>query len=98
MTNEENNSGKPLLELIEEGFKLMKAYINGDSKCEIIADGQPVSQHIHGPPSYDMVLQTYENTDVLLGQLGPICPLKLPRLVAEYNDLIKLCEQKREQK
>ena len=84
-----------LLQMIESEFKVMSAYIDGNSKCEIIRDGQSVSQHIQGPLTYEIVMQIYQNMEVYFQHLGSVLPTKLPRFVSEYNGLVKLCEEKR---
>jgi len=100
--SERKSPAMPCIEMIEESMKLMRAYINSDSKTEIIIDGQSVSQHINGPPTYEDVLQTVEATSEsrysYFRQLGSIVPEHLSkkefeRLFGLYENLRIECER-----
>ena len=98
--NKWRNPIKPLLRRIEDSIELMVAYINLDSKTELIVDGQLINQHIHGPLTYDYVLQTIEATseskDSYFKQLGSMAPKyiskrEFKKLFKEYGELRLEC-------
>ncbi|MEK6860017.1 MAG: hypothetical protein AABX54_04350 [Nanoarchaeota archaeon] len=96
-----NGAARHLLRLFQEGLNLMDCYLAEERNIEMIIDRQPISQHIYGPVNYDYVLQTYQNIDEYLKQLGAFVvhgniPGKdFDRLVYQRNILVKLCENKR---
>lgn len=103
-TNNQNwrkGSARHLLRLFQEGLNVLDAYFTERKNIEIIYDRQPISQHIQGPVNYDIVIQTYQNIDEYLKQLGAFAvagevPKKdFERLVYQRNILVKLCEDKR---
>jgi len=92
----------PLLEMIEGSVNLMRAYVDLDFETEIIKNGQPVDQHVHGPPSYDDVIQTIEATsesrDCYFRQLGAMVPrvisqTEFERLFSNYEKLRLKCQR-----
>ena len=94
--NKWRNSIKNLLGMIEDSVELMVAYINLDSKTENV-DGQLINRYIHGPLTYDYILQTIEATseskDSYFKQLG----LMMPKYISkkEFKRLFKKYEELR---
>lgn len=96
-----NGSARHLLRLFQEGLNVLDNYFAENKNIEIIMDRQQTSQHIYGPVNYDFAIQTYQNIDEYLKQLGSftkageIPEADFERLVYQRNVLVKLCEHKR---